>query len=55
MCARRLEARLLERMRRRKRRHLEAAVGQTRHHWKGAQFKFQKMRAHDLAGNADVR
>src|ERR1700676_1463251 len=55
MGARRLEAGLLEWMRCREGRHLEAAVRQTRHRWKSAQFKFQKMRPHDLASDADIR
>ncbi len=54
MRACRLEPRLLERMRCRESRHLEAAVGETRHHRKRAQFKFEKMRANDLPGDADV-
>ncbi len=51
----RLESRLLERMRCGESRQLEAAVGEASHHRKSVQFKFEKMRAHDLTGDADIR
>src|ERR1700688_4292003 len=54
MRACRLVPRLLERMRCRESRHLEAAVGETSHHRKCVQLKFEKMRAHDLARDADI-
>ena len=42
-------------MRRRESRHLKATVGQTRAtDWKARQFKLEEMRAHDLAGDADI-
>src|SRR5207302_7065295 len=54
MRAGRLEPRLLERMRCRESRHLEAPVGEASHRRKRAQFQFEKMRAHHLPRDADV-
>src|ERR1700732_5607930 len=54
VCACRLISRLLKWMRCRECRQREAAVGQPRHCRKGAQFKLEKMRADDLAGDADI-
>jgi hypothetical protein len=34
--------------------HPETAVGQTRHRRKGSGFELEEMRAHDLAGDADI-